>query len=348
MEKGTILLVSCYELGHQPLALASPLAFLERAGSCRRGARHLRRAVRPGKVCPGQLRGDLRAHAHRASPGSPRGGADPSRESRLPHLLLRPLRLAERRLPARALGRFGDRGRVRVGAGHGGGGGGVGTPGPSRGSALARTFRQARPPAPGLRPAGPGRPARTEEVRASGQGRRGRSWSAMWKRAAAACTCACTVRSRPSMAAASSWCRRHRPRRHPAARARGRDPHHLRRSGFPEWTGPLAGRGARHARRASLADLRLHRQDRAHPGARGDVPRAAPARLRVHGLGGGIAQPDRARQPGEGAHAGGRGARAGDRAGGRHRLPPHVGRLHPVDDARGLSRDVRVRGDPKG
>ena len=32
MGEGTILLVSCYELGHQPLALASPLAFLERAG----------------------------------------------------------------------------------------------------------------------------------------------------------------------------------------------------------------------------------------------------------------------------------------------------------------------------
>src|SRR5262245_14643932 len=32
MEAGTILLVSCYELGHQPLALASPLAFLARAG----------------------------------------------------------------------------------------------------------------------------------------------------------------------------------------------------------------------------------------------------------------------------------------------------------------------------
>jgi radical SAM superfamily enzyme YgiQ (UPF0313 family) len=31
-EPGAILLVSCYELGHQPLALASPLAFLERAG----------------------------------------------------------------------------------------------------------------------------------------------------------------------------------------------------------------------------------------------------------------------------------------------------------------------------
>ena len=31
-ERGGILLVSCYDLGHQPLALASPLAFLERAG----------------------------------------------------------------------------------------------------------------------------------------------------------------------------------------------------------------------------------------------------------------------------------------------------------------------------
>ncbi len=31
-EPGATLLVSCYELGHQPLALASPLGFLERAG----------------------------------------------------------------------------------------------------------------------------------------------------------------------------------------------------------------------------------------------------------------------------------------------------------------------------
>ena len=29
---GSILLISCYELGHQPLGIASPLAFLERAG----------------------------------------------------------------------------------------------------------------------------------------------------------------------------------------------------------------------------------------------------------------------------------------------------------------------------
>jgi len=31
-EHGAVLLISCYELGHQPLALASPLGFLERAG----------------------------------------------------------------------------------------------------------------------------------------------------------------------------------------------------------------------------------------------------------------------------------------------------------------------------
>ena len=29
---GAILLISCYELGHQPIGLASPLGFLERAG----------------------------------------------------------------------------------------------------------------------------------------------------------------------------------------------------------------------------------------------------------------------------------------------------------------------------
>ena len=29
---GAILLVSCYELGHQPLGLASPLGFLDRSG----------------------------------------------------------------------------------------------------------------------------------------------------------------------------------------------------------------------------------------------------------------------------------------------------------------------------
>src|SRR5204862_5877888 len=31
-EPGAVLLIACYELGHQPLALAWPAAFLERAG----------------------------------------------------------------------------------------------------------------------------------------------------------------------------------------------------------------------------------------------------------------------------------------------------------------------------
>ena len=30
--RGAILLISCYELGHQPLGIAQPLAFLEEAG----------------------------------------------------------------------------------------------------------------------------------------------------------------------------------------------------------------------------------------------------------------------------------------------------------------------------
>src|SRR5215471_14052736 len=31
-DAGSVLLISCYELGHQPLAAASPLGFLNRAG----------------------------------------------------------------------------------------------------------------------------------------------------------------------------------------------------------------------------------------------------------------------------------------------------------------------------
>ena len=31
-DPGAILLISCYELGHQPLAVASPAGFLKRAG----------------------------------------------------------------------------------------------------------------------------------------------------------------------------------------------------------------------------------------------------------------------------------------------------------------------------
>ena len=33
-QPGAILLIACYELGHQPLGIASPLGFLEQAGLC--------------------------------------------------------------------------------------------------------------------------------------------------------------------------------------------------------------------------------------------------------------------------------------------------------------------------
>jgi radical SAM superfamily enzyme YgiQ (UPF0313 family) len=49
-EPGGILLVSCYELGHQPLAVASPLGFLERAGYVPEALDISVEAFDPGKV----------------------------------------------------------------------------------------------------------------------------------------------------------------------------------------------------------------------------------------------------------------------------------------------------------
>ena len=39
---GALLLISCYELGHQPIGLASPLGFLECAGYTPGRNRHRR------------------------------------------------------------------------------------------------------------------------------------------------------------------------------------------------------------------------------------------------------------------------------------------------------------------
>ena len=115
-EPGTILLVSCYELGHQPLAVASPLAFLERAAlKPKRSTSPSSSSTRARRQAPAGR--DLRPHAHRPPAGSARGRGDPPGQPGLPHLLLRALRVAERRVPARALRRLGDRRRVRVGAG---------------------------------------------------------------------------------------------------------------------------------------------------------------------------------------------------------------------------------------
>src|ERR1044071_9809427 len=77
---GSILLISCYELGHQPLGLAWPRAFLARAGLA---ADTLDLAVEPWDDAK------IRRATH------------PQRQSALPHRVPRSLRRAERRLPAR-------------------------------------------------------------------------------------------------------------------------------------------------------------------------------------------------------------------------------------------------------
>jgi len=52
-EQGAILLVSCYELGHQPLSLASPLAVLREAGFDIDIAAHVRRGGAVLGLCGG-------------------------------------------------------------------------------------------------------------------------------------------------------------------------------------------------------------------------------------------------------------------------------------------------------
>ena len=121
-EPGAILLVACYELGHQPLTLAWPAAFLERRGYA---PAVMDLAVEPfdaEKVAPGPGGGRVRAHAHGAAPRRSGGRARARDQPRLPPRLLRALRHAQRRLleVARRRLRAGRRG----GAGPGGAGGG--------------------------------------------------------------------------------------------------------------------------------------------------------------------------------------------------------------------------------
>ena len=64
------------------------------------------------------------------------------------------------------------------------------------------------------------------------------------------------------------------PGGHPPAGGGGRDAHHLRRPGLPQRSGARAEGGPRRARGVPAADLRLHRQGRAHPEAARPLPRA--------------------------------------------------------------------------
>ena len=119
-EPGAILLVSCYELGHQPLAVAWAAAFLEARGYA---PAVMDVSVEPfdpeqGGARPARRR--VGADAHRA-PGGRRGDrARPRREPRVPRRGVRALRPAERRVPPRPRRRLRDR---RRGGGAAGGAG---------------------------------------------------------------------------------------------------------------------------------------------------------------------------------------------------------------------------------
>lgn len=54
---GAVLLVSCYELGHQPLAVASPLGFLERAGYAPEALDISVEPLDPGRIRPARFVG---------------------------------------------------------------------------------------------------------------------------------------------------------------------------------------------------------------------------------------------------------------------------------------------------
>src|SRR3989449_11075179 len=94
-EPGAILLVACYELGHQPLAVAWPAAFLEREGYAPAvmdvavepfdGERGRRGPIRP--VSGGRHFGlpPRRPRAPRAAAGHPAGAHSSLRAPACPH-----------------------------------------------------------------------------------------------------------------------------------------------------------------------------------------------------------------------------------------------------------------------
>ena len=54
---GSILLISCYELGHQPIGIASPIGFLERAGVSPTGLDIAREKFDECRVAPARFVG---------------------------------------------------------------------------------------------------------------------------------------------------------------------------------------------------------------------------------------------------------------------------------------------------
>ena len=206
-EPGDILLVACYELGHQPLAVAWPAAFLERAGYRPAlmdvsveplDAQKLARARVIAISVPMHTALRLGARGRRARPRGEPGRAP---------LLLRPLRHAQRRLPLRPRRRQRDRRRGGDAAARAGGRARArrrgpaargGAPGPARGAASEA------PRLPGAEPRGP---ALDQEATRTSSATAAWTWWPTRSRAAGACTAAGTARSRRCTAGASSRCR---------------------------------------------------------------------------------------------------------------------------------------------
>ena len=358
---GDVLLIACYELGHQPLAVAWPAAFLERAGYAPAvmdlsvepfdpekvtRARFIaisvpmHTALRLGVIAARRIRA-INPTAHicfyglYAALNATELLADACADSVLAGELEDRLVDLVRRLEAGELVEAGEARRAN-----------------------ASLSERASPPRP-RSPAGSSpRRAREAELPRASTPRAPWDQEVRARRAGGAPRSRGVRRGQPRLQASlpplpdPAGLRRpvlRRPgrdgagRRAPAGRGR-RQPRDVRRPGFPQRSAPRPGRGARAARRVSIRDVRLHRQGRA-PAARAPAPAGAGrARLRVHRHGRGVARRSRARPSRQGPHAQRSRGRAGRCPGGGDRAPAHVGRLHAVDDARWLPRVARLPG----
>ena len=230
---GEILLIAGYELGHQPLAVAWPAAFLERLGyrSGRDGrvGRGLRRPARQAGEARGRVGADAHRASHRRHGHRPRARGEP----RLPPVLLRPVRepqcrvsprpwcrQRDRRRGGRPARRAGDRARDRRGHAE------LGEDKGAAGRALSQAPRLSRPepraaPCPSdVREDRARRPARSGRVR-RGEPRLPASLPALPDPAGL---------WRPVLRGAA----RRRPRGHPATGGGGCHAHHLRRPRLSE------------------------------------------------------------------------------------------------------------------
>ena len=272
-----VLLVSTYELGHQPLHLASPAAALRRAGHEVRTPRPRRRAVGPGRRSSGPRPWLLGADAHRHAAGAPgrrRVRREPGRAADLP---LRALRHRQPRPDPRAgTRRPRHRRRVRAGArGLGRQPGGWGPPPAPRPRRSSRSStcgaRSLGPPARGLCR----RSSATPTWRSGGEER-----LVGYVEASHGCLHRCRhcpvpvvydgrIRIVPDdvvLADVERLVERRRP------------PHHLRRPRLPQRPAALPAGRAPRCTSAARADLRLHGQGRAHPAPRRPVAGAGRGR----------------------------------------------------------------------